>query len=93
MCSWNIENALDRCTPLLSPKKHYISPKSTKFVSTEITQERLQQSYQIAASVVKEYGDIYLKIFERMHNEMEEIEIKQSLLDTALKVANKEQRN
>ena len=93
MRNWNIKNALNKYAPFVSSKKHNASTKPRKHSSTEITQQRLQESYQIAASAVKEHGDIYLKIFERLHNEIDNFEAKKSLLNTAFKIANKKQED
>ncbi len=89
---WNIKDALNKYAPFSSPKK-VNSSKLKGHSSTEISQDRLRQSYKIAAYAVKEYGDIYLKIFERLHNEIDDYETKNSLLNTAFKIANKKQED
>ena len=53
----------------------------------EITDELIEECYQIAANVVKRYGDVYLPIFERMHMEREKRIKSRSMLEKALEVA------
>jgi len=54
---------------------------------SDITDDLIEECYQIAAQVVKKYGEVYLPIFERMHSEREKRIKNRSLLEMAMEVA------
>jgi hypothetical protein len=54
----------------------------------EITDEMIEDCYKIAAEVVKKHGEVYLPIFERMHNEREARIKNRDLMQIAIEVAN-----
>lgn len=53
----------------------------------EITDELIEECYKTAAQVVKQHGEAYLPIFERMHMEREKRIKNRSLMQMALEVA------
>ena len=55
----------------------------------ELTMEELYECYNSLARIVKKYGNEYLPLFERVHNEIERRKKKNRLLDIAMDVANK----
>lgn len=55
----------------------------------ELTMEELYECYNSLARIVKKYGNEYLPLFERVHNEIEMRKKKNRLLDIAMDVANK----
>lgn len=82
MCSWNLKDAIRRN----SPRKVSVHPRRIHR-NTEVTNERLNHSYRIAAIAVSEHGDKYLSIFERLHVEVENNEKKNTLLNAAFNIA------
>lgn len=56
-------------------------------VDQNLTPEQIRKVYKIAAEVVRLYGDTYLPVFERIHEEVEKINQKQSMKTLALSVA------
>lgn len=52
-----------------------------------VTDEELERAYRIIAKIVHDYGDKYLPIFQRIHEEVEARKAKQGLKDIALLVA------
>jgi hypothetical protein len=54
----------------------------------EITDEMIEECYKTAAKIVKQYGEAYLPIFERMHAEREKRQKNRDLMELALGVAN-----
>lgn len=52
-----------------------------------ITIEQLREAYQIAAEVVARYGDAYLPVFNRLHQEMEKVKEMERMKSLALNVA------
>ncbi len=87
MPKWNIDHALRRHAPRILHTRLYetIIPKND--FDNKTPQTRLDCCYQVAASAVKEYGDIYLGIFERLHIEIEKRKTNNSLLNEAFTVA------
>ena len=47
----------------------------------------LEEAYQIMARIVRDYGDKYLPVFKRLHEEREVRKANQGLKDIALQVA------
>lgn len=52
-----------------------------------VTDEKIEQAYVIMAQVVRNYGDKYLPLFKRIHDEREERKANQDLRNIALLVA------
>jgi hypothetical protein len=52
-----------------------------------ITKEQLMKCYHLAASIVSLYGDAYLPIFKRLHDEVEKIKCNENIKTLALTVA------
>lgn len=52
-----------------------------------VTDEMLEEAYQIMARIVRDYGDKYLPVFKRLHEEREVRKANQGLKDIALQVA------
>ncbi|MBW4889210.1 hypothetical protein KXQ82_05765 [Mucilaginibacter sp. HMF5004] len=59
---------------------------ATKANYSHVTIRDLKKAYQIAAKVVSDYGDVYLPIFKRMHEEMKSFEANNHLWDLAIKL-------
>jgi len=55
--------------------------------NADITIEFLQENYKIIASIIEQYGDIYLPIFIRIHKEVEQRKEYKSFKEIALQVA------
>jgi hypothetical protein len=53
-----------------------------------ISLEDIERAYYIAARAVKEFGDVYLPTFERIHNELIERKKLQDLKAIAMAVVN-----
>ncbi|MFD1258576.1 hypothetical protein ACFQ3S_17350 [Mucilaginibacter terrae] len=52
----------------------------------QITLERIKAAYQASAKIVALYGDIYLPLFERMHQELKKAEAAVDLKTLALQI-------
>lgn len=52
-----------------------------------ITVEELQASYRSAAKIVARYGDAYLPVFKRLHEEVQKLERASEIKTIALSVA------
>ena len=52
-----------------------------------ITLTQLQTAYKIAAKVVTQYGDVYMPIFKRLHEEVDKRMAEEKLKNIALQVA------
>jgi hypothetical protein len=52
-----------------------------------VTDEKLEEAYQVIARIVRDYGEKYLPIFKRLHEEREIRKASQDLKDIALQVA------
>lgn len=55
--------------------------------STQVTDEDLEAAYKIMAMIVRKYGDKYLPVFKRIHEERELRKAQQSLKNIALQIA------
>jgi len=55
--------------------------------STQVTDEDLESAYKIMAMIVRKYGDKYLPVFKRIHEERELRKAQQSLKNIALQIA------
>ncbi|OJV55784.1 MAG: hypothetical protein BGO31_16955 [Bacteroidetes bacterium 43-16] len=52
-----------------------------------VTDENIEQAYIIMANIVRNYGDKYLTIFKRIHDEREVRKANQELRNIALQVS------
>lgn len=52
-----------------------------------VTDEQVEKAYGIIARIVRDYGDQYLPIFKRLHEEREARKAKNDLKNIALQVA------
>lgn len=52
-----------------------------------VSDEDLAKAYKIMAKVIRDHGDKYLPVFQRLHEEMETRKSKQGLKDIALQIA------
>lgn len=53
----------------------------------------LEYAYNIAAEIVRKFGDTYLPLFKRMHTEMQKRSAEHELKKIALSVASKANTN
>ena len=51
------------------------------------TDEAVEEAYKIMARIVRDYGEKYLPVFKRLHDEHEERKAKRDLTNIALKIA------
>lgn len=52
-----------------------------------VTDEAVHEAYKIMARIVRDYGEKYLPVFKRLHEEHEERKAKRDLTNIALKIA------
>lgn len=52
-----------------------------------VSDEDVAKAYKIMAGIVRDHGDKYLPVFQRLHDEMEARKAKQGLKDIALQIA------
>jgi len=86
---WTVDDCLEKLYP---HRRENLSTSFTKVSSVEIqdkdvTDTMLQESYVIMAEIVKTYGEQYLPIFERLHEEIDDRQKKRALLDAVLKAS------
>lgn len=55
------------------------SPSTVHLDSSSLSETVIRTAYKQAAYIVDKYGDRYLPIFERLHQEVIELESKESL--------------
>lgn len=48
--------------------------------------EQIKRAYVIAAKIVSEYGDTYLPVFERLHQEIKMLEAQNDLKSIAFQI-------
>lgn len=53
----------------------------------DVTMRELYECYNKLACIIKQHGDEYLPLFERVHNEIESRKEKSRMVDIALRVA------
>tara|TARA_R110000868_G_scaffold1211_2_gene9368 strand:- start:95309 stop:95578 length:270 start_codon:yes stop_codon:yes gene_type:complete len=53
----------------------------------DVSMRELYECYNKLACIIKEHGDEYLPLFERVHNEIESRKEKNRMVDIALRVA------
>ncbi len=54
---------------------------------SQYSTRELEEAYKIAAVIVKRYGEKYLPVFKRMHDEIEQAKADNSFKQIALQVA------
>ena len=86
---WNVEKCLKQCSPVLSSDKASVFSKVRIKRSKIITFTELQEAYNHLANIIAVYGDRYLPLFERLHNELTEYRSKHELLDIAKSIGHK----
>jgi pimeloyl-CoA synthetase len=52
-----------------------------------ISNEQIEKAYEIIARIIRDYGDVYLPIFKRLHEEKEARKAKGDLRNIALQIA------
>jgi hypothetical protein len=57
-----------------------------------VTDQELEKCYIIISKIITKYGEVYLPIFERIHNERQLRAKKQDMLSIALSVVNSEKQ-
>jgi hypothetical protein len=65
----------------------FISMPMSKNLNEPISLEDIQRAYGIAARVIKDFGDVYLPIFQRLHEELAERKKQLDMKAVALSVA------
>lgn len=55
--------------------------------TTTVTDEDIEAAYKIMAMIVRNYGDKYLPVFKRIHEEREFRKAQSDLKDIALQIA------
>lgn len=53
----------------------------------KVTDQEIEKAYRIVAGIVRDFGDQYLPIFQRLHEEREARKAKCDLKNIALQVA------
>ena len=53
----------------------------------DVTLPMLKEAYTVAAKAVADHGEVYLPIFERLHNEIEERQARDKMLAAAIEIA------
>lgn len=52
-----------------------------------VSDEEVEKAYKIMAAVIRDHGDKYLPVFQRLHEEYEQRKAKRDLKNLALQVA------
>ena len=86
---WKLHECLKKCTPRApdTPKAQNINLK--KLRKQDITFYDVVRAYKFIANIVTIYGDKYLPIFERLHNEVIKQKSNNELLDIAKNITQK----
>lgn len=84
---WAIDDYIDKLRP---QPREYLSRSFAKSSSPElrdkdVSDQMLQDCYVVMADIVNRYGEEYLPIFQRLHEEIESRRMTKELLDAALK--------
>lgn len=61
-------------------------------MKNSVTDEMLEQAYIIMAKIIRDHGEKYLPVFNRLHKEREARKAKQDLKNIALQIAGDMQR-
>jgi len=86
---WSADECLKEWQSRNSKRYDVNSVESFQYITSddEITLSVLKEAYQTAAKVVADHGDVYLPIFERLHNEIEQRKARDTMLAKAQAVA------
>lgn len=52
-----------------------------------VTDAEIEKCYSIIAKIIRDYGDVYLPIFQRVHEEREKRKLMEDMKSIALRVA------
>lgn len=52
-----------------------------------VSDEEVEKAYKIMAGVIRDHGDKYLPVFQRLHEEYEQRKAKRDLKNLALQIA------
>jgi len=85
---WRVENYIHRLLPKKGKLEDSFNATSRRQIKPEdITLDLLEECYVFAAEIVNQYGEHYLPIFERLHEEIANMRDKQTMLDLAKKLS------
>ena len=84
--AWTPEIYAEKISPTRIQPFHLAPAFAVRSASAEVGDERLEKAYSAMAEFVTAYGDAYLPIFRRLHDEREQRNANQSLLDLAKKI-------
>lgn len=86
---WNLDECLGKLRPKLADQLcvSFTKVADHRFQAADVTDDMLEESYITMAKVVTFYGEEYLPIFERLHEERKRRQQKKGLLEAALKVS------
>lgn len=86
---WNLDECLLKLCPQLPDQlsDSFRKASGRRLQTADVTDEMLEESYITMAKIVKYYGEDYLPIFERLHEERKSRQKKNALLNTALKIS------
>ncbi|MES9948455.1 MAG: hypothetical protein ABW118_05815 [Candidatus Thiodiazotropha sp.] len=86
---WKLDECLEKLCPRLPDQlcDSFAKVSGHRFQAADVTDEMLEESYITIAKIVKTYGEDYLPIFERLHEERKSRQTKKALLDEALKIS------
>lgn len=79
---WSLDSCLKNCKPKVANLKKS-GPSLSRIRGSDITLESVLEAYQLIAKIIAHYGNDYLPIFERLHNEMQKYQAQHSLLNIA----------
>jgi hypothetical protein len=72
-----------------TPHPRLLPPTARPRTIRAVTREALQRGLEQAAAIVRNYGDQYLPVFERLERELQEWDAQASIRDRALAVASR----
>ena len=85
---WKPEGVLTKLNEGFRSEQLHVEFKRVALSPSDITNERLLSAYAAMAEIVALHGEAYLPIFERLHNEVEQLERKTDLLELARSISN-----
>jgi len=88
-CEWTVDDYLDKLYPQPRGRlsNSFAKSSSDRIQDKAVSDQVLLESYIVMAEIVQHYGEQYLPIFERLHEEIDSRQKKRELLDAALKAA------
>lgn len=84
---WSAEDCLNRLLKRVSRQPDAKNIPHPIQSIEEVTLPTLTQAYQTAAKTVANYGEDYLPIFEKLHQEIDRMQNKNEMLAKALEIA------